>query len=63
MQNNTKKSVALLHTDKLAKEVIQFTIVTHNIIFFAVTLIKQVKYWYNKNFQCVKIETEKHRCK
>jgi hypothetical protein len=37
---------------------LKFIIATNNIKYLAVTLINQVKDWYNKNIQSVKKETE-----
>jgi hypothetical protein len=53
--------VAFLYTnDKQAKkeirETIPFTIVTNNIKFFGMTLTKQVKDMYDKNFKSLKKE-------
>jgi hypothetical protein len=53
---NSNKSKAFLYTkDKQAEKEIRettlFTIVTNNIKYFGVTLTKQVKGLYNKNFK------------
>jgi hypothetical protein len=61
-----KKSVAFLYsTDKQAekeiKEMTSFTIVTNNITYLGVTLTKQVKDLYNKNFKSLKKEIEDFR--
>jgi hypothetical protein len=58
---NSNKSVAFLNIeDKQADikimETTPFTIVTHNIKCFSVTLNKQVKYLYDKNFKSLKKE-------
>ena len=60
---NSNKSVAFLYSmNKLAEKEIQeitpFTIVTNNIKYFSVTLTKQVKDLYNKNFKYLKKEIE-----
>jgi hypothetical protein len=58
---NSNKSVAFLYTkDKQAKKEIRettpFTIVTNNIKYLGVTLTKEVKYLYDKNFKSLKKE-------
>ena len=60
---NSKKSVAFLYSkdkqaEKEIREMIPFTIVTNNITYFGVTLIKQVKDMYDKNFKSLKKEIE-----
>jgi hypothetical protein len=60
---NSNKSVAFLYSkDKQAKKEIRettpFTIVSNNIIYLGVTLIKQVKDLYEKNFKSLKKEIE-----
>jgi hypothetical protein len=64
---NSNKSMAFLYTkDKQAeKELAErklFTIVTNNIKCLGVTLTKQVKYPYDKNFKSVKKEIEDLPC-
>ena len=44
--------------EKEIREMIPFTIVTNYIKYLAVTLTKQVKVLYNKNFKSLKKETE-----
>jgi hypothetical protein len=56
---NSNKSVAFLYSkDKWAEQEIRetapFTIVTNNIKYLGVTLTKQVKDLYNKNFKFLK---------
>jgi hypothetical protein len=56
---NSNKSMAFLYTkEKQAKEEIRettpFTIVTNNIKYLGVTLTKQVKDLYDKNFKSLK---------
>jgi hypothetical protein len=58
---NSNKSVAFLYTkdkqdEKLIRETTSFTIVTNNIIYFCVTLTKEVKDLYDKNFKSLKKE-------
>jgi hypothetical protein len=58
---NSYKSVAFLYSkDKQAekgiRETTPFTIVTNNITYFGVTLTKQVKDLYDKNFKSLKKE-------
>ena len=60
---NSKKSVALLYTDdkwaeKEIRETSPFTIATNNIKYLGVTLTKQVKDLYDKNFKSLKKEIE-----
>jgi hypothetical protein len=55
--------VALLYTkDKLAEKEIRettpFTIVTKNIIYLGVTLTKEVKFLYYKNYKSLRKEVE-----
>ena len=61
---NSNKSVAFLYIkDKCAeneiKETTPFAIVTNNIKYLGVTLTKQVKYLYGKNFKSLKEEMKK----
>jgi hypothetical protein len=61
---NSNKSMAFLYTkDKQAereiRETTPFTIVTNNIKYLGVTLTKEVKYLYDKNFKSLKKEIEK----
>jgi hypothetical protein len=58
---NSNKSVAFLYTkdkqaEKEIRETTPFTIVTNNIKYLGVTLIKQVKDLYDKNFKSLKKE-------
>jgi hypothetical protein len=58
---NSNKSMAFFYTkDKWAKRVIRettpFTIVTNNIKYLGVTLTKEVKDLYDKNFKSLKKE-------
>jgi hypothetical protein len=58
---NSKKSMAFLYTkDKQAEKVIRettpFSIVTNNIKYLGMTLTKEVKDLYDKNFKSVKKE-------
>jgi hypothetical protein len=60
---NSNKSVAFLFiNDKWAekehREITHFTIVTNNIKFLGITLFKQVKDLYDKNFKVLKKEIE-----
>ena len=60
---NSNKSVIFLHSkDKQAEnkimEITPFTIVTNKMKYLGVTLIKQVKDLYDKNFKSMKTETE-----
>ena len=64
---NSNKSEAFLNskdkeTQKEIREMPPFTIVTNNIKYFGVTLNKQVKDLYDKNFKSLKKEIEEdHR--
>jgi hypothetical protein len=65
---NSNKSVAFLYTkdkqaEKEIRETTPFTIVTNNIKFLAVTLTKQVKGLYDKNFTSLKKEIKKKKKK
>ena len=58
---NSKKSIALLSTDdtlveKDFRETSPFTIATNNIKYLGVTLTKNVKNLYHKNFESLKKE-------
>jgi hypothetical protein len=60
---NLNKSVAILYSkDKLSEKEIRestpFTVVTNNIKYLGVTLTKQVKDLYDKNFKSLKKEME-----
>ena len=60
---NSNKSVAFLylkdkHVEKEIRHKIPFTIVTRTMIFLGVTLTKQVKGLYDKNFKPLKKEIE-----
>ena len=60
---NSNKSMAFLYTkdkraEKEVRETIPFTIVTNNIKYLCVTLTKQVKNLYDKNFKSLKKEIE-----
>ena len=60
---NSNKSVAFLyskdkHVEKEIREKIPFTIVTKTMKYLGVTLTKQVKDLYNKNFKPLKKEIE-----
>jgi hypothetical protein len=60
---NSNKSVDFLYTkvkqaEKEIRETALFTIVTNNIKYFAVTLTKQVKDLYDKNFNCLRKKIE-----
>jgi hypothetical protein len=60
---NSKKSVALLYTiviqaEKGISEAIPSTIAMNNIKYLDLTLTKQVKDLYNKNFKCLKKEVK-----
>jgi hypothetical protein len=60
---NSNKSMAFLYTkDKLTEKEIRettpFTIVTNNVKYFSVTLTKEVKDLYDKNFKSLKKEIE-----
>ena len=61
---NSNKSVAFYYSndkqaEKEIKETTPFTTVTNNIKYLGVTLIKQVKDLYDKNFKSLKKEIEK----
>ena len=58
---NSNKSVAFLYSkdkqaEKEIREMTPFTIVTNNIRYLGVTLTKQVKDLYDKNFKSLKKE-------
>ena len=60
---NSNKSVAFLyskdkHAEKEIREKIPFTVVTNNMKYLGVTLTKQVKDLYDKNFKSLKKEIE-----
>ena len=60
---NSNKSVIFLYSkdkqpEKEVRETTPFTIVTNNIKYLGVTLTKQVKDLYDKNFKSLKKETE-----
>jgi hypothetical protein len=60
---NSHKSMAFLYTkdkwaEKEIRETTTFTIVTNNIKYLGVTLTKEVKYLYDKNFKSLKKEIE-----
>ena len=60
---NSKESLALLYindkqAEKEIRETIPFTIATNNIKYLGVTLTKQVKDLYDKNFKSLKKEIE-----
>jgi hypothetical protein len=60
---NSNKSLAFLNSkdkqsEKEIRKKIPFTIVTNNIIYLGVTLTKQVKDLYDKNFKSLKKEIE-----
>ena len=60
-KTNSKKSIALLYTDdtlveKEIREISPFTIATDNIKYLGVTLTKNVKNLYHKNFESLKKE-------
>jgi hypothetical protein len=60
---NSNKSVAFLYSqgrqaEKEIREMTPFTIVTNNITYLGMTLIKQVKDLYDKNFKFLKKEIE-----
>jgi hypothetical protein len=61
---NSKKSVAFLYTNnkqaqKEIRKTTSFTIATNNIKYLGVTLTKQVKDLYDKNFKSLKKEMKK----
>jgi hypothetical protein len=56
--------VAFLYTknkqdEKETRKTTPFTIITNNIKYFGVTLTKEVKYLYDKNFKSLKNESKK----
>ena len=58
---NSSKSVAFLYSkekqsEKKVREMSPFTIATNSIIYLGVTLTKQVKDLYDKNFRSLKKE-------
>ena len=60
---NSKKSVALLYTsnkeaEREIRETSPFTVATNNIKYLGVTLTKEVKNLFNKNFKTLKKEAE-----
>jgi hypothetical protein len=60
---NSNKSVAFLYTkdeqaEKEIRETTTFTVVTNNIKYLGVTLTKEVKDLYDKNFKSLKKEIE-----
>jgi hypothetical protein len=60
---NSNKSVAFLYlkvkqAEKEIRKTTHFTIVTSNMIYLGVTLTKQVKGLYDKNFKSLKKEIE-----
>ena len=60
---NSSKSVAFLYSkdkqaEKEIREMIHFTIATNNIKFLGVSLTKQVKDLYDRNFKSLKKEME-----
>jgi len=60
---NSNKSVAFLYSkdkqaEKEIREMIPFITVINNIKYLGVTLTKQVKYLYDKNFKSLKKENE-----
>ena len=62
---NSSKSVAFLYSkdkqaEKEIREITPFTIATNNIKYLGVTLTKQVKDLYDKNFKSMKKEMEEH---
>jgi hypothetical protein len=61
---NSNKSMAFLYTknkqnEKESRETTPFKIVTNNIKYLGVTLIKEVKDLYDKNFKSMKEEIKK----
>ena len=61
---NSNKPVVFLytknkHAEKEIRETTPFSIVTNNIKYLGVTLTKEVKYLYDKNFKSLKKEIEK----
>jgi hypothetical protein len=64
-KSNSNKSEAFLFlkdkwTEKEIREMTPFTIVTNNIKYLGITLTKQVKDLYDKNFMFLKKETDKN---
>ena len=62
---NSKKSVALLYTkereaEREFRETSPFTIATNNIKYLGVTLTKEVKDLFDKNFKALKKEIEEN---
>jgi hypothetical protein len=62
---NSSKSIAFLYTndkqtEKEIRETTPFTIVTNNTKYLGVTLTKEVKDLYDKNFKSLKKEIEEH---
>ena len=62
---NSNKSMAFLYTkdkqaEKEIREITPFSIVTNNIKYLAVTLTREVKYLYDKNFKSLKKEIKEH---
>ena len=60
---NSKKSVALLYTknkdtEREIRETLPFTIATNSIKYLGVTLTKEVKDLFDKNFKVLKKEIE-----
>jgi hypothetical protein len=60
---NSNKSIAFLYTkdkqaEKEIRETTPFTVVTNNIKYLGVTLTKEVKDLYDKNFKSLKKETK-----
>ena len=60
---NSKKSVALLYTknkeaEREIRETLPFTIATNSIRYLGVTLTKEVKDLFDKNFKALKKEIE-----
>ena len=60
---NSNKSVAFLYSkdnqaEKEIREMTTFIIVTNNVKYHVVTLTKQVRDLYDKNFKCLKKEIE-----
>ena len=54
------KLVYFKWTEKEIREMTSFTIVTNNITYLGVTLTKQMKDLYGKNFKSLKKDTEEH---
>ena len=60
---NSKKSVAFLYSEdkeaeKEIREITPFTLIANNLKYLGVTLVKQVKDLYDKNFKSLKKEVE-----